>query len=238
MDRQNKIVGEVGRKGSGKSTIFNVLMQPQRRVFVFDTMGEHSATWIRDSIPDLDIVPVYLDDVRNPKEEFQASFVPHGDVLSEFDVVANEVYSVGNMTFGIEELPMLTKSAAYMQPSLGRIFRLGRHQALNIVWTAQRAAEVPRGVTGATDYFILFQQTEPNDIKALEYRCGAECAQMVTELGLHDFLTFDVVTRTIGTMDEFYAIDSKCLLSPAIIHDGKQNLKQSLWKGTAYAEAS
>jgi hypothetical protein len=237
MERQNKIVGIIGRKGSGKSTVLQYLLRPIRRLFVFDTMGEHSVIWIKDQIPDMEVVHIYLEDVSNPKEEFQASYVPTADILTEFDVIADDVYRAGNMTFGIEELPMLTKSAGYMQPSLGRIFRLGRHQALNIVWTAQRAAEVPRGVTGATDYFILFQQTEPGDIKALEYRCGAECAQMVTQLGLHDFLTFDVVTREIGTAKNFVDVDSHILLRSGAVSDGKQNVKQNLWKGTEYADA-
>lgn len=228
MDRQNKIIGIIGRKGSGKSTILEYLLRSNPRLFIFNTMGEHD--WTVDHITNIDTLPMYLDDVENPKEKFQAEFTPTGDILQQFDIVADEVYETGNMTFAIEELPMLTKSAGYMQPSLGRLFRLGRHQALNLVWTAQRAAEVPRGVTGATDYFILFQQTEPGDIKALEYRCGEECAYQVQQLGLHNFLTFDVVTREIGTEKNFLDIDSEILLSSICVSDQKQNAKQNAWR--------
>jgi len=228
MDRQNKIIGIVGRKGSGKSTIFNYLLKSNPRLFIFNTMGEHD--WTVDHITDINALPMYMEQVKDPKEKFQAEFTPTGDILDQFDIVADEVYTTGNMTFGIEELPMLTKSAGYMQPSLGRLFRLGRHQALNIVWTAQRAAEVPRGVTGATDYFILFQQTEPGDIKALEYRCGAESAEQVQQLGLHNFLTFDVVTREIGDEKNFLDTDSEILLTSVCLSDNKQNVKHNAWR--------
>lgn len=200
MDRQNKILGIVGRKGSGKSTMLTALLVQVRRLLIFNTMGEHN--WAPDQISDLDTLHNYMMNLQDPKEEFQCAYTPVGEVSDEFDVVANEAFDTGNMTFAIEELPMLTRSPAYMQPSLGRLFRLGRHRSLNLVWTAQRAAEVPRGVTGATDVFIFFQQTEPNDLKALEYRCGSECVAEVERLDLHGYLVFDVITRRIVTQGE------------------------------------
>lgn len=207
MDRQNKIVGIVGRKGSGKSTVFRQMLIRIQRLVIFNTMGEHN--WTPDQLSDLDSLTTYLNDVADPKEKFQLSYTPLGDVQEEFDIVANEVFSVGNLTFGIEEMPMLTRSAGYMQPSLGRLFRLGRHRSLNLVWTAQRAAEVPRGVTGATDFFILFQQTEPADLDALEKRAGEEVVQQVEHLGLHDFITYDVINREIGDQHDFMAGEYK-----------------------------
>jgi hypothetical protein len=224
MDLQNKIIGEIGRKGSGKSTLFKEMLRREKRLFVFNTMGEH--LWVVDQIPDLSSVGPYLDSVADPSEKFQAAYTPIGEVKEEFDVVAMDVFNIGNMTFGIEELPMLTVSAGYMQPSLGRLFRLGRHRALNLVWTAQRAAEVPRGATGATDYFIFFQQTEPGDLKAIAYRCGEECANIVASLGLHEFVTFDVIHREIGGMQDFREEQDRLLHSTAI-----RNERTPLWKG-------
>lgn len=184
--------------------MLTMLLIKERRLLIFNTMGEH--TWAPDQISNLDTLHQYLQYVQDPKEEFVCAYTPIGDVSDEFDIVGNEAFDTGNMTFAIEELPMLTRSAGYMQPTLGRLFRLGRHRSLNLVWTAQRAAEVPRGVTGATDVFVFFQQTEPNDLKALEYRCGSECVQQVEQLGLHDFLVYDVIERRIvaeGEIEEY-----------------------------------
>lgn len=221
MDRQNKIVGEIGRKGSGKSTIFREVLRHERRLVVFNTMGEHD--WIPDQISDLDQFVVYMNEVADPKEQFQVAFTPLGEIQDDFDVIAGEVFSIGNLTFGIEEMPMLTRSAGYMQPSLGRLFRLGRHRSLNLMWTAQRAAEVPRGVTGATDFFIIFQQTEPADLKALEYRVGQATVVHVEELDLHDFLTYDVITRIEGTQEQFMAGEyRKLFVTTARVEPEKQ----------------
>ena len=72
---------------------------------------------------------------------------------------------------------------------------LDRH--IDIAWTAQRAAEVPKTLTALTDLWILFSQVEPRDLSALADRCGREVADRVAGLGLHDFFVFDAVSHEV-----------------------------------------
>jgi hypothetical protein len=84
-----------------------------------------------------------------------------------------------------------------MPPLLGKLVRTGRHWQIDIAWTAQRAAEVPKTLTALTDVWILFSQVEPRDLSALADRCGREVADRVAGLGLHDFFVFDAVRHEV-----------------------------------------
>jgi hypothetical protein len=85
----------------------------------------------------------------------------------------------------------------WVPPGFDHIIRLGRHRRIDVVWTGQRAAEIARRLTAATDVFVLFAQTEARDLEALADRCGVEVAAQVSRLGLHDRLVWDVLNRVV-----------------------------------------
>lgn len=216
-DKQNRLVGVVGRKGSGKSTLADEIARPAVRCIWFDTMAEHEMIDETSSITQLH---AYLEKVKDPKEKFRIRYIPRrGEasvdnmrasqdyLIDQFNSVCGQVYDCGNLLYGVEETPMLSKGPAWVPPAFDEIIRLGRHQQVSVLWTAQRMAEIPRRLTAATDFFVLFCHTEPRDIKAIEERCGPEVADIVQTLGLHDFICYDVQTRTILTEDEFRAED-------------------------------
>jgi hypothetical protein len=193
MDVQNKIIGMVGRKGSGKSTQFRELLQRCSRLFLFDAMGEHR--WIPNRFNDFDDVLGFLSWVEAERAStFAGSYVPEGDLEQDFRLLSDELYETGSLTFGVEEVPMLC-GPSFLPLEFDRIVRLGRHRRINVVWTAQRMAEVARRLTAATDYFVLFAHTEPRDLDAIAERCGRELAERVAGLGLHGFLGWDVVSQ-------------------------------------------
>lgn len=191
MDVQNQIIGVVGRKGSGKSTEFRRILGHCPRLFVFDTMGEHS--WIPNHFFDVSDVQQFLVWSRKQRT-FAGALIPEEDLEAQFCDLADLIYDEGHMAFGIEEVPMLC-TASYQPPALDRIIRLGRHRRLDVVWTAQRMAEVSRRITSATDIFVLFAHTEPRDLDAIAERCGREVAERVAHLPLHGKLVWDAVPR-------------------------------------------
>jgi hypothetical protein len=194
-DFQNQIVGVVGRKGSGKSTRVRTLLKYCPRVFVWDPMGDHS-----DLLPDVfegidqDLFD-YFDEARAAKT-FACDYIPSRDLETEFDEICDVIYDYGRMLFCIEEAPLICK-AGYMPPVFGRMVRTGRHRYLDLLWTAQRASEVSRTLTSATDLWIFYSQTEPRDLDAIAERCGSEVAARVANLGLHDSFVWDVIEREI-----------------------------------------
>jgi hypothetical protein len=194
MDGTNKIIGVVGRKGSGKSTIFRRIVERSPRLFIFDSTGEHS--WIPNAFHSLDRVSQFLG-WASMQDRFAGSFIPEDDVEGSFDRIAFWIYQEGGMTLGVEEIPFLCEPN-HVPDALDRIVRLGRHREVNMVYTGQRMAEIARRITAATDVFLLFQHTEPRDIEAIADRCGAEVAQQVMELPMHGYLLWDAIARKVS----------------------------------------
>jgi hypothetical protein len=193
MDLQNKFVGVMGRKGTGKSVLARRILQRRTRVFVADQMFEH--TWIpeKNTFDSLSDVKAFLEWAEDEKYS-AGSYIPQGDLKEEMEYLCEIVYSYGNMVFGIEEIAGLC-GPNFLPPSLSKIVRLGRHQRLSVVYTTQRAGEVARALTAATDLFILFHSSEPRDLAAIAERCGNRIAEKVSGLGLHDHTIFDVILR-------------------------------------------
>jgi hypothetical protein len=227
---QNRILAIAGRKGSGKSTLNREILQHANRLFIFDTMGEH--TWVPDQFTNLDEAYMYIVSAGASDQNFIGSFIPEEaqkDALeSAFGEISNAIYEVGNMSFAVEELPMLS-TPQYNPPSYDRMIRLGRHRAINLGYTAQRLSEVPRRVTAATDIFVLFSHTEPRDLDAIAERTMPEVARLVSELGDHEFLVYDVASRQLlivdpGWYDCVLKIDSQW--NPAV---GGKHGRPALW---------
>lgn len=203
MEKQNRIIGVAGRKGSGKSTKAREILERCPRGFMFDTMGEHA--WIPDRHSELNESLIYLIEARE-RTEFWGSIVPESDDFeSEFSAICEEVYDAsaqidGGMMFAVEEVPMLS-SANYIPPKFAKIARLGRHNNVSLLYTAQRLGECPRLLTGATDIFVLFCHTEPRDLDHIAERTNGEIARKVSGLGMHGFLVWDVIEQKELTLD-------------------------------------
>ena len=187
---QNRIVGIVGRKGSGKSTRLRQMLRYCPRFLVFDVMGEHAGRHNNRFESPAQLAHFLKWSREQPS--FAAAYVPSGDLQEEIEEVSRLVYGRGHLCFVCEEVPLYTQ-AGYMPPMFGKLIRTGRHRHIDIAWTAQRAAEVPRTVTSLTDVWVLFSQTEPRDLSALADRCGRVVADRVAGLGLHDYFLWDAI---------------------------------------------
>jgi hypothetical protein len=194
-DFQNQVAGVVGRKGSGKSTRVATLMKYCPRIVAWDPMEDHTDL-LSDAFEGVDDeLDEYFTQAWRAKT-FACSFAPAEDLEEEFEEICRLVYAYGRMLFVVEEAPLVLK-AGYMPPAFGRIVRTGRHRQIDLLWTAQRASEVARTLTSATDIWIFYSQTEPRDLDAIAERCGREIADQVAVLGLHDSFIWDVIERQI-----------------------------------------
>jgi hypothetical protein len=190
---QNKIVGIIGRKGSGKSSHLSGLLRYCPRFVVFDVMAEHVPQHGNNRFENAAELAHFLKWSRG-RGTFACAYVPAADPEEEIEEVSRLVYGRGGLCFACEEVPLYTQ-AGYMPPLFGKLIRTGRHQELDVCWTAQRAAEVPKTLTALTDIWVLFSQTEPRDLSALADRCGRDVADRVAGLGLHDYFVWDAVSH-------------------------------------------
>jgi hypothetical protein len=214
--QQNRFVCVAGRKGSGKSSLTREILSHTARLFLFDTMGEHH--WVPEQFDDLAEAQVFLWERAQHAGDFCASFISESAqakaLESDFSEVCITIYEVGNITFAVEEIPMLSQPQWVPEP-FDRIVRLGRHRGINLLYTAQRIAECPRRLTAATDIFVLFRHTEPRDLDAIAERCGPEVASAVTELGEHEFIVFDVSLGALITIDQHWY---ELVLRPGVVY--------------------
>ena len=151
-DFQNRIVGVVGRKGSGKSTRVAMLVNYCPRILAWDPMEDHS-----DLLPDAfegvdDDLDEYFKQARRAKT-FACSFTPVEDLEEEFEEVCRLVYDYGRMLFVVEEAPLVLK-AGYMPPAFGRIVRTGRHRQIDLLWI-NLTGVVPASVSERFEYEVL-----------------------------------------------------------------------------------
>lgn len=223
----NRIVAVVGRKGSGKSTLTREILQHSDRLMIYDTMGEHS--WVPDQFDDLAESEMYIFEHGCSGDSFIGSYVPSGDEIEgDFSVVCTAAYETGNITVVVEELPMLS-NPNYVPKRFDRLIRLGRHRSINVLYTGQRLSECPRRVTAATDVFVLFSHTEPVDLDRIAERCDPEVANLVAQLGEHEFLVWDVASRRIVIVDSGWydsVLKASEQYTPAI---GGRNGRPALW---------
>jgi hypothetical protein len=194
---QNRIVGVIGRKGSGKSTRFEELLERRDRIIIFDPMAEHDWTPNELAGPKPIETAKEFFDWGKRKPQWAANFVPGDDLEADLEALSRMVYDRGECAFGVEEIPLIC-SANHMPDNFGKLVRTGRHRGVDLFWTAQRAAEVPRTLTSLTDEFVFFSQTEPRDLDAIAARCGSDVADQVGRLGMHDSLHWDVINRQIS----------------------------------------
>lgn len=190
---QNRILAVIGRKGTGKSTELERLLESQDRILVFDSMAEHD--WAPNEIDSIDGLEGFFR-WNAKRAQWAANYVPGEDIEGDLERVSDLVFNRGNLVFAVEEVPLMC-SPGYLPAKFGKLVRTGRHKQVDIFWTAQRAGEVSRTLTSLTDEFIFFSQTEPRDLDAIAARCGAEVAEKVSRLDDHDHIHWDVKRRAL-----------------------------------------
>lgn len=203
VKKKNAIIGIAGRKGSGKSEVVRNIGEKEPRWFHFDTMAEH--IWIPDRFDTTEDAGWYLLDTAATRPNFHGAYIPGDDLESDLVVISDSVYDCGNVTFCVEEIPMMS-GPGHAPKKFMKLVRTGRHVNCNVVYTCQRLSEVPVTLRSATDFFILFNHSEPLDLSAISERCGSEIANSVSRLGEHDFLVWDVTARKPIAYQEFVGV--------------------------------
>jgi hypothetical protein len=156
---------------------------------VVDVMGEHN---FGQMVSDVDAALDMLEAVQG-RETFALTIQPgRGDLAGVVDAVCDVVFDIGSLALALEEVPHYC-TAGSMPEGLDALARMGRHRHIDLVWTGQRFAEIPRRLTATTDFFVLFGQREPRDLEALAERVGREVAERVERLPLHGRVIFDVL---------------------------------------------
>ena len=187
--RRNVVIGCVGLRGSGKSTALREIVCCRPRLVVMDVMGEHR---FGEIVSDIEEGFEVLNIVQN-RQKFALTIQPErGNLADVVDAICDYAFEIGNLTLALEEVPHYATATA-MPDGFEVLARMGRHRHVDLIYTGQRFAELPRRLTATTDYFVLFGQREPRDLDALAERVGWEVAERLERLPLHGRVVYDVV---------------------------------------------
>jgi hypothetical protein len=181
----NKIVGILGSKGAGKSTMAEALFMKRERAVVYDTMGEYDVGFcVTERL-------AFIQYLRR-NEKFRIAYLPIEP--QDFPWICRAVREKGNLLFLIEEVGQYC-SPNFTDEEFSKCVTLGRHAKLDIVYTTQRIADVSRRLTSQTDMFYCFRLTEPRDLDTLAQRFGDVMAIKVSGLPALHYIKLKAGTK-------------------------------------------
>lgn len=185
----NLIVGCVGVKGSGKTYALRRMIPYAPRVVVVDPTA-----LLFDLVPNPFSQPEQVFeflDWSSGQSSFAFGYCPEEPLGERVADVVPALLARGNMLVAFDEIPEVCDGGK-VPKRVRYLIRVGRHSGIDIAYTGQRFAEIPRTVTSQTDIFVLFRQSEPLDLDGIARRAGREVAERVKNLGPHEFIVYDV----------------------------------------------
>lgn len=185
---QNRIVGVIGPKGSGKTySVVQELVMKAPRVAVFDMVREPAYLVCE---PITGQLRRFAESISQP--EFRVTYRPvvferDGDDIHtpELDKVVTACYLRGDMTLVIDESHLLL--TARRCPTMLLVSNwIGRHRRFSFAYVAQTLSTVSVPLRRNTDEFYFWRITEPIDIDGISDRCGKDVAIQVANLRATD----------------------------------------------------
>ena len=188
---QNKVIGVVAPKGSGKTTEVAELVRVTPRVAIYDPMAATDFQYRRvaSHIVAHDLKEAHL---LMAEENFQLLYEPElptqdGDEWYYADFrpflmkVWRRVQLVGPMMLIIDEAHYIM-SAKTMPLEMWNIITNGRRYGLDIIWITQRFVGVNGWVRANADEYWFFRLVHPADLSTVREIAGAEVSEQVRNL--------------------------------------------------------
>lgn len=160
----------LGRKGSGKTTQLCHLLSQHKygdRAVLIDPPGNID---FGVSVDDLHSMETLLDRQAEKKFRIRYSNLEAIDFNNAADsnylkleAVLQMCLDIGDCTLVIDEVDMFCNPYG-IPPTFRHVLARGRHDRLNLIWTARRPQEVNKLLLSQSDEFFLFQMHHPDDV--------------------------------------------------------------------------
>lgn len=211
---QNKVIGVVAPKGSGKTTVVADMVRTIPRVAIYDPMAATDNQY-RLAASEIIVQDLKAFHLAIAEENFQVLFEPQLPVQDEnewfypdfrpfIQKVWRRVQLIGPMMVVIDEAHY-TMSKRTMPVEVLNIITNGRRYGLDIVWITQRFVGVNSWARANADEYWLFRLSHPADIDTVSQIAGPDVADEVTELRRLDANASPVVP---GQMLKYSTLDS------------------------------
>jgi len=180
---EKKISVIFGKRGSGKSYLANKLLESERRLVVFDVMGEYANGVVFNAEQYEQFTEFWR---RVYRGNFRLIYRPlRPDV--EIERIAELVYACGNITFLVEEIDCYC-SAYSISDNFAAIIQRGRHRNIQLIGVTQRPFGIHRLVTSQAKEIYVFNTNEPRDRDYLKNLLGVGVEAKLDELKQYDYL--------------------------------------------------
>jgi DNA helicase HerA-like ATPase len=100
----------------------------------------------------------------------------------DLPILGNAAFGAGTCTLIIEECAIIFRRGEILDDWAKRLIFMGRHQSVNLVLIAQRAAKIPIDIRSQASRVITFRQTEPDDVAAIAERIGFDARDEIPAL--------------------------------------------------------
>lgn len=180
-------VAVVGASGSGKSSYVKRLLRKERRVVIFDPMGEYG----KEGAKVCTTIAQLQEEMRKSFGKFLLAYVPPAgreaqalNRLSHLCLKAQEPYRGATkgpqLTVVIEEMNTCfpVHGGEAKAPAFAEICSRGRHSFIHAIGVTQRFAEVSTRFRGNLTECVVFRQQGPNDTTAAMNATGAAKGQV------------------------------------------------------------
>lgn len=162
---RHAVIGIVGQTEYGKTYLTRKIVRRVDRLIIIDPKAEfNKGVFVKDDMPDV------VDAMSNKKFRIAAQF----DSIDEYELLFIALKEFSNYTLVIDETSLFC-SAYICNEDIRQIVQIiGSKQSINIVWNAQRPANISRDISSQSHVVISFRVLESADSKyfAAHWRSG------------------------------------------------------------------
>lgn len=178
---EKKIILIFGKRGSGKSYLANKLIANEQRLLIFDTLSEYTGGVVFE---DYDQFAGFWRLIyQHPYRLIYRPLKPD----EEIEQIADLVYTIGNVTFLVEEIDCYC-SSYQISESFAHIIQRGRHNNITLIGVTQRPYGIHRLLTSQAKEIYIFSTNEPRDREYLRTLLGQEIEPMLDRLEQYQYL--------------------------------------------------
>lgn len=182
---ENAIVGCIGMKGYGKSTLVKALVQPCRRAIFADPEGKWPMQPGDVEVRDGRALWALLGRINatDPAVAFRVVYRDYAPALAQHAPAA--AFAMKNCTLVVDEVAWICKASSAPKYLLA-IPQFGRERRVNLVWTSRRPQEIHNMLLDQADLIMFFHMEAGLGLDRVR-KWNPEIAKDLPALGLHQY---------------------------------------------------
>lgn len=180
---EKKITLIFGKRGTGKSYLAAKLIAEERRLLIYDTLSEYEAGVIFGTEQADEFFEYWRHVYRR---NFRLIYRPLNP-QDEIDEIAELVFTLGDMTFLVEEVDCYCTSFQ-ISDAFAHIIQRGRHKNITLIGVTQRPFGIHRLLTSQAKEIYVFGTNEPRDRDYLKLLLGEAIEEKLDQLKQYEYV--------------------------------------------------